>query len=138
MKKLFQNQRGFNAVGAVIALIAIIVVAGVAYAIVNNNSGSGNGIADDAKVFNIESKPYSFTPNEIRVKKGDLVGIILTNIEGFHDLKIDEFNVATKQIAAGQTDTVEFVADKAGTFEFYCSVGNHRQMGMVGKLIIEE
>ena len=39
--------------------------------------------------------------------------------------------------ATGQIDEVEFVVDKAGTFEYYCSVGNHRQMGMVGKLIVE-
>jgi uncharacterized cupredoxin-like copper-binding protein len=32
---------------------------------------------------------------------------------------------------------VQFVADKTGTFEFYCSVGNHRQMGMVGTLVVQ-
>ncbi|MDO8658241.1 MAG: plastocyanin/azurin family copper-binding protein [Candidatus Levybacteria bacterium] len=41
---------------------------------------------------------------------------------------------------AGQTDTVEFTADTAGTFEYYCSVGNgyHKEQGMVGTLVIEE
>jgi nitrite reductase (NO-forming) len=71
------------------------------------------------------------------VKLGETVRINLTNEQGFHDWVIDEFNARTKQINAGQTDTVEFVADKVGTFEYYCSVGNHRQMGMIGKLIVE-
>jgi uncharacterized cupredoxin-like copper-binding protein len=50
-------------------------------------------------------------------------------------LVIDELNVATKQISEGGTDSVTFTvpASAAGkSFEFYCSVGNHRQMGMVG------
>lgn len=90
-----------------------------------------------AKEFNISGANFSFTPNEIKVKKGDTVKINFTNQGGTHDLVIDEFNVRTKLVQSGESDTVEFVADKAGTFEFYCSVANHRAMGMVGKLIVE-
>ena len=59
-------------------------------------------------------------------------------MEGFHNFTVDEFNARTRQINAGETDTIQFTADKAGTFEYYCNVGNHREMGMVGKLIVEE
>jgi plastocyanin len=67
----------------------------------------------------------------------DKVKITLNNTEGFHDWKIDEFNAATKQISAGQQDSVEFIASQKGQFEYYCSVGQHRQMGMKGVLIVE-
>ena len=50
---------------------------------------------------------------------------------------IDEFGVRTKQITAGQTDEINFTADKVGTFEYYCSVGKHRALGMKGNLIVE-
>jgi uncharacterized cupredoxin-like copper-binding protein len=50
---------------------------------------------------------------------------------------VDEFDARTVIVQPGQTAEVEFVADKTGTFEYYCSVGTHRQMGMVGKLIVE-
>jgi cytochrome c oxidase subunit II len=89
------------------------------------------------KSFTVTSSSFKFSPAEMRVKKGDRVKITLNNTQGFHDLTIDEFNVATKQINGVGTDVVEFVANKTGTFEYYCSVGNHRQMGMVGKLIVE-
>ncbi len=72
------------------------------------------------------------------VKKGDTVKITFVNSSGLHDLKIDEFNVATKQLAAGKEETVTFVASKTGTFEYYCSVGNHRAMGMKGTLTVSE
>ena len=78
-----------------------------------------------------------FDLKEIRVKKGDKVRVTFKNEEGFHDWVLDEFNVKTKQIGAGQEEVVEFTADKAGTFEYYCSVGKHRQNGMFGKLIVE-
>lgn len=97
----------------------------------------GESAQVNVKEFTIEGKPFSFTPNEIRVKEGDTVRINFRNMEGFHDWTLDEFNVKTKQIQAGEVDTVEFVANKKGTFEFYCSVGNHRQMGMVGKFLVE-
>lgn len=91
----------------------------------------------ETKTFTISGKSFSFTPNEIRVKKGDIVKITFKNTGGFHDFTIDEYNVKTAQIQSGQTADVEFVADKAGTFEFYCSVGNHRAQGMKGNLIVE-
>ncbi len=78
-----------------------------------------------------------FDLKEIRVKKGDKVRVTFKNEEGFHDWVLDEFNAKTKQISAGQEEVVEFTADKTGTFEYYCSVGKHRENGMVGTLIVE-
>jgi plastocyanin len=86
---------------------------------------------------NVEGGNFTFSPTEIKVKKGDTVKIVFLNKEGFHDWVIDDFNVRTPQIAAGKTAEVEFVADKSGTFEYYCSVGEHRQMGMKGNLVVE-
>ncbi len=89
------------------------------------------------KTFTITAQNFSFNPKEIRVKKGDTVKIILKNSGGFHDWVIDAFNARTTQIQGGQTAEVTFVADKAGTFEYYCSVDEHKQMGMRGNLIVE-
>jgi len=43
----------------------------------------------------------------------------------------------TDKVQAPGTTSVEFVADQEGAFEYYCSVGNHRQQGMKGTLIVE-
>jgi len=89
------------------------------------------------KEFTVEGGMYYFNPKEIRVKKGDTVKIVFTNKEGTHDWVLDEFNVKTKMTKLGESDTVTFVADKTGTFEYYCSVGSHRALGMKGNLIVE-
>ena len=99
--------------------------------------GSGIVDASGVKNFTVKGTSFSFAPSIITVKKGDKIRITLDNTGGFHDLKIDEFNVATKKIQTGQQDAIEFTADKTGSFEYYCSVGEHRQMGMKGTLIVE-
>lgn len=89
------------------------------------------------KTFTVEGGNYYFTPSQITVNKGDKVKIIFKNSGGHHDFVIDEFKVATDRIDDGQTATVEFTADKSGAFQYYCSVGNHRSMGMQGTLTVK-
>jgi plastocyanin len=91
----------------------------------------------NVKEFTVSGNNFEFDVKEIRVNQGDTVKLTFKNVEGMHDWVIDEFNAKTQVIGAGQEETIEFVADKTGTFEYYCSVGNHRTMGMVGNLIIE-
>lgn len=74
---------------------------------------------------------------DIRVRAGDLVRIELRSVEGRHDVVIDELGVASDIIGAGESTFVEFVADQTGEFEYYCSVGSHREMGMAGTFIVE-
>ena len=106
-------------------------------ALENEEEDEDEAMEANAKTFTLEASSFKYDVKEIRVKQGDKVKIVLNNKDGFHDWVIDEFEARTKQINAGQTDTVEFVANKKGTFEYYCSVGQHRANGMVGKLIVE-
>ena len=91
----------------------------------------------EVREFNLIAANFKYDLAEIRVQEGDKVRINLSAGQGLHDWVIDEFNVKTSQIQAGETASVEFVANRKGEFEYYCSVGNHRAMGMVGKLIVE-
>src|SRR3989338_2652919 len=89
------------------------------------------------KEFTVSGQNFSFTPSLITVKKGDRVKITFNNTGGFHDFKIDEFGVAAKQAQSPTTEVLEFTADKVGSFEYYCSVGSHRAIGMKGTLKVE-
>jgi len=89
------------------------------------------------KEFTISGQNFSFTPSTITVNKGDKVKITFNNTSGFHNFVIDAFGVATPQKASPDTEILEFTADKAGSFEYYCSVGSHRAMGMKGTLIVK-
>lgn len=94
-------------------------------------------IDTDVKTFTVSGTNYAFDVKEIRVQEGDTVTINFSSAGGFHDWVVDEFNAATGQVRPGVETSVTFVADTKGTYEYYCSVGNHRALGMVGTLIVE-
>lgn len=96
-------------------------------------------VTEEAKVreFVVSGQNFSFTPSLITVKKGDRVKITFNNTSGFHDFRIDEYGVATKQTQSPTAEVLEFMADKVGSFEYYCSVGTHRALGMKGTLKVE-
>ncbi len=101
--------------------------------------GGEGDVEGSVKTFEVSgAASFDFDPAEIRVKQGDTVRIVFTSTGGMHDFVIDEFDAKTKILQAEQSETIEFVASEVGTFEYYCSVGNHRQMGMVGNLVVEE
>ncbi|MES3031719.1 MAG: plastocyanin/azurin family copper-binding protein [Patescibacteria group bacterium] len=89
------------------------------------------------KEFTVSGNNFSYTPSLITVKKGDRVKITFNNTSGFHDFVIDEYGVATPQTKSPTTEVLEFTADKVGSFQYYCSVGTHRAMGMFGTLKVE-
>ncbi len=98
---------------------------------------SSSPSASAVKSFTVVGSNFSFTPNQLTVNKGDTVKITFKNSDGNHNWVLDEFNARTNVISGGQEQTIQFVADKTGTFEYYCSVGTHRQMGMKGTLTVK-
>ncbi|MDO8557831.1 MAG: dienelactone hydrolase family protein [bacterium] len=85
----------------------------------------------------IDDKPKpQFSLNEMRVKRGDAVRINITNTKGMHDFVIDEYGIQ-KETPLNKAVTVEFTADKAGSFVYYCSMPNHRALGQWGTLVVE-
>lgn len=112
----------------------------------DENLKNNKAIADETSletvIFKLSGENFAFFMDGeeapvLRVKEGDKVRIEFESTEGFHNWVIDEFGAATQAVGTGNPTFVEFVADKKGSFEYYCSVGSHRQQGMVGTLIVE-
>ena len=62
-------------------------------------------------------KKYEFNPGTLRVRRGERVRLILDAADHDHGFKLNEFDVNQK-VQKGTTATVEFIADKAGLFNF--------------------
>lgn len=121
-------------------VVAVILVVGAVFVINQSGLMSNNAAAGDqsaAKVFNITAANYSFAPNQITVNQGDTVKIILQDQDGSHNLTIDGYNVHGDIVSAGGSTQITFTADQKGTFQFYCSVDGHRELGMVGTLVVQ-
>ncbi len=135
---------------AVVGVVILLVVLIGGMYFLNSSNITGNAIADESmdethpsvKTFKLTGENFKFFMNgvensQIKVKEGDKVRIEFTSTKGFHDWKVDEFSAATEKVNDGGSTFVEFVPDKKGTFEYYCSIGQHRKNGMKGSLIVE-
>jgi len=98
---------------------------------------SGAMMKEEAREIIVTGSNYKFNPATITVKKGETIKLVFKNSGGMHDFFIDELGVKTKVVPTNGEDTVQFTASKVGTFDYYCSVGTHRAMGMVGKITVQ-
>jgi nitrous-oxide reductase len=82
-----------------------------------------------------------FWPEHIKVRQGDRVRIYLTSLEtirdGTHGLAIDKYNINVS-LEPGESEVIEFIADQAGVYPFYCSeFCSALHLEMVGYLLVE-
>lgn len=90
----------------------------------------------EVKEFTITAKQFQFSPSTIEVNKGDRVRLIITSTDVPHGFAIAEYGI-NQRLEVGKPATIEFTADKEGTFTSFCSVicgAGHS--GMKGKLIV--
>jgi len=87
--------------------------------------------AGDVREITVEATSFKFTPSSFSVKAGERVRVTVINRDIFHTFTIRDLGVDLS-LQGGQTGTVEFVADKAGTYEIICKP--HVRLGMVGTL----
>lgn len=98
-----------------------------------------SGLSDGKMVFTGKGGEIDGKANpELKVGLGDTVKVTLISGEGAqHNFYIDELGVKSADVTGqGNSITVEFVADKEGTFAYYCAIPGHRQAGMEGKFIV--
>lgn len=114
------------------------VASPVGDAMMEKKMAADDTVASNVQVIEIEAGAFYYKPDSIRVKKGQKVQIVFKSVDMMHDFNVDELNIKSEVVKGGNSSTFEFVANEAGTFEYYCSVGQHRQQGQVGTLIVEE
>lgn len=127
-------------------LIGLVVVVGLIYGgMIYSKSGSYQQpaatimpAAGDVTVIKMEGNKFRFSQPEIKVKLGDKVKVVLTAVDMPHNFDLEELNVNGPIAQPGKTTIVEFTASELGVFEYFCSVGQHRANGMVGRLIVTE
>lgn len=78
-----------------------------------------------------------FSVKEMTVRKGDKVKLKVTVTSGTHDFNIDEFNIH-EATSLNKEKVIEFIADQAGEFVYYCNMPGHRAAGQWGTLKVLE
>jgi cytochrome c oxidase subunit 2 len=96
-------------------------------------SASVPAASGETKEITVTATNFQFDNTEIKAKVGDTIVLTLKNDSGNHGLEIKDLDVNIKN---GETATI--VLDKAGTYDFNCSVmcGTGHD-SMAGQLIVE-
>ncbi len=85
----------------------------------------------------VTAKKFVFSPSAIHVKKGDHVKLVITAADHDHGFKLEGFQI-DQLLKKSEATTVEFTADRAGTFPFecshFCGLGHKK---MKGELVVE-
>ncbi len=107
----------------------------------NNAQTGGNEIQStqtqatpDVKEFRITARSWEFEPAIIEVNKGDKVRLIVTSVDVPHGISIPEYGI-NERLEVGKPVTIEFTAEKEGSFNAFCSVfcgsGHSKMKGQI-------
>lgn len=88
------------------------------------------------QTFRIDARQFAYSPSELKVNAGDKVTIELVSHDVVHGMYVDGYNISV-EADPGQTATLIFIADKAGSFRFRCNVTcGAMHPFMIGKLTV--
>lgn len=132
------NKKSTSILGFLLVALVVVLISGCVQNRQSSTKTTNGQIqpTGEIKEFTMTAKRFSFDPDMIIVNKGDTVRLLITSTDVPHGFAINEFDVNI-QLSPGETEVVEFVADKVGTFTFFCSIPcGFGHANMQGKLIV--
>ncbi len=122
------------ALALVLAILVGVPAAVFSYQAVRTRAGEAREIFVVART--VERGGWS--PARIVVKRGQTVRLRILAEDVTHGFQLLHFGVDAGAIKTGTTKVVEFTADRAGEFPFYCSVRcSPLHMALMGTLVVE-
>jgi cytochrome c oxidase subunit 2 len=73
------------------------------------------------RTIRLEARSFEYTPPVIHVNRGDRVTLEIVSTDVVHGIYIDGYGLQASA-DPGQTARLTFIADRAGSFRFRCSV----------------
>ena len=101
----------------------LFLIFGLLFISACSNPSQINAIDGDGEIkeFKMMAKQFKFSPEKIEVNKGDKVRLIVASADVPHGISIPEYGI-NERLNPGEPVTIEFTADKQGTFTAFCSV----------------
>jgi cytochrome c oxidase subunit 2 len=98
--------------------------------------GAGVLAQKQPRVIKVVARRFTYTPNEIALRKGEPVTFELTTEDITMGFNVPDFGVRA-DIIPGRTTRLDLTPDKAGTFTFLCDIfcGDGHE-GMSGTIVV--
>jgi uncharacterized cupredoxin-like copper-binding protein len=107
----------------------------------NETSPAGGAASTGAggQTVNVSETDFKLDPADPTVKAGTVSFEVTNNGQVTHNLEVEGPNGEEElpsDLAPGDSGTLTVDLTKPGTYEFYCPVDNHKQMGMEGEITV--
>ncbi|MEK6277248.1 MAG: cupredoxin domain-containing protein [Actinomycetota bacterium] len=138
--------------GAATAVVAAMLVAGCGgddgtttsadegggQATAQGGTQTAAGGAHAGKPVTISETEYKLTPSDPTVKAGKVSFDAVNGGGVTHALEVEGPNgeVQSKDLSPGDSETITVDLSKPGTYEMYCPIANHRELGMQGEVVV--
>jgi len=105
----------------------------------STQASTAGGAAGGGQTVDMTAADFKFDPSDPTVKSGDVTFNLTNDGQETHSLEIEDVNGQDQEIegdvSPGQSGTLK-VNLPPGKYEFYCPVGNHKEMGMEGEITV--
>jgi len=135
-------------------VIGLILLGALLSLAVLSCGGSDSG--ESGILIEVRAENYKFVPSEISVPAGQEVTLKLKNVtKQAHDLEVQALRVQVSgnahdagghegaapgtlalHTARKKTASITFTADQKGTFDVWCTISGHKELGMIARLIV--
>jgi plastocyanin len=130
------------------ALVVLLLAAGCGSDDESERAGTGTGggatqdggeAGGEAKeIVRIEETDFALEPKDVEVPEAGVIEFEVENAgQAPHALEVEGNGVEeeTKELAPGERDSLK-VELEPGTYTTYCPIGDHRERGMEGKVVV--
>ena len=141
-------RRAYRRIALLCAVIAAFAIAACGGSDNNDNStdqtaasttptttGGGGGAGETVNVGEVE---YKLNPSDVTVKPGQVTFDVSNDGATIHNLEVEGVEEAkTPDLEAGSSGQVTVDLSKPGTYEMYCTIDGHRNLGMEGTVTVK-
>jgi uncharacterized cupredoxin-like copper-binding protein len=96
--------------------------------------GAGSSSVD------VSETDFKLNPSDPKVKAGQITFNVSNDGQTVHSLEVEGPNgdqELQSDLSPGQKGVLSVDLSKPGKYEFYCPVGNHKQLGMKGEITVQ-
>jgi cytochrome c oxidase subunit II len=137
-----------------LAPLSLAAILSLTSGTVSRRPNPAQASTQDVKLIEVSAKKFEYNPSSIHIKQGTKVQLKITATDHTHGFKIKAFADDSEKkgspgltftspqdcwkIEKGQSSTIEFVAQTAGTYSFQCCVRcGTDYLRMRGRLIVD-
>jgi plastocyanin len=88
----------------------------------------------------VSATDFKFDPSDPRVAPGEVTFDVTNDGETLHNLEVEGPSGEAElpeDLQPGDSGSLAVDLGEPGTYKFYCPVGNHEELGMVGEVTVE-